>query len=196
MKILTRTLWLITLAIVGVVFVSCSGDLIEPPPLFGPSPPGVSPPGFFTDIEVKKNGFPFVASAWAYHYSDTPDSSSKLSIQFQTFTEEGFRRELCTMYHIPVRIGVYYVNDPNPNFLPVAGYGTLGSDGDVVEDSYELDISSSSWIVITHVDTMDNWVTGTFDLSFVIKTDREKINDKNPDWVRFSEGVFDLPIQY
>ncbi len=178
------------------MLASCSSDVIEPPPLFGPSPPGFSPPGFFTDIDVKKNGFPFVASAWAYHYLDTLDSSSMLMIEFQTFTEEGFRRELCTVYHLPVRIGVYYVNDPNPNFLPVASYGTLGSDGDVVEDFYELDVSSSSWIVITHADTMDNRVTGTFDLSFVIKTDREKVNHRNPDRVRFSEGVFDLPIQY
>ncbi|RLD17705.1 MAG: hypothetical protein DRI69_11755, partial [Bacteroidetes bacterium] len=173
MKILIRTVWIVSLAMAGAVFVSCSNDLIEPPPIFGPSPLGVSPPGFYTDIQAKKNGYPFVASGWSYHYSDTPDSSSLLMVQFHTFAEYGARRELCTVYNLPVRIGVYYVNDPDINshgVRPTAAYGTLTSDGDVVEDSYELDVSSSSWIVITHVDTLDNRVTGNFELSFVIRT--------------------------
>jgi hypothetical protein len=195
MKILIKILGLVTLAIVSAVFLSCSSDVVEPP-LFGPSPPGFSTPGFYTDIEAKKNGYPFVASGWSFQHSDTPDSSSVLKVEFNTFTENGARRESCTMYHIPVRIGVYYLNDPNPNFLPVASYGTLTSDGDVIEDIYDLDVSSSSWIVITHVDTIDNRVIGNFDLSFVIKTDREKVNHANPDRVRFSAGVFDLPINY
>ncbi|MCC7467077.1 MAG: hypothetical protein IT261_12445 [Saprospiraceae bacterium] len=121
--------------------------------------------------------------------------STKISLQFFTYTAQGFIRE---------RIGIgsalkvggegeyrfhtdIYTTPPESKVSP--SYSTWQSDGDVTEDSYRVDSTDVlNRLVITKIDLPNKRVEGTFHASFNIKEPR--INVINPKKVTFSEGRF------
>jgi len=73
-------------------------------------------------------------------------------------------------------------------------YTTWRSDGDVIEDRYDLDESASdNYFTLTKADWAKKRVEGTFTASFKIREPR--VNPLNPKYVKFSNSRFWANIQ-
>ena len=145
--------------------------------------------------EASKNGKKWKSSANAGVIKQLP---GYIYINFSTFSEDGSLREELSLYKIPIKIGLYEVKGKiiaDTIFKSVeAFYGTLRSDGDVDEDSYYLDEREKSSLEITRYDEITKTVTGKYKTYFSINP--PKINPKNPDKVRFTEGTFEVKITW
>jgi hypothetical protein len=122
--------------------------------------------------------------------------STKLSIIFFTYDQEGSRREsLSFAYFSKINTGIYRFSTAKTgiNNLPLGEvsttYGTWSSDGDVTEDYYLMDSTDQkNSLEITKIDLANKRVEGTFHASYNLQEPR--INPLNPKKVTFSVGHF------
>ena len=122
--------------------------------------------------------------------------STKLSIEFFTYTANGNRREsLGFSYFSKKNTGAYNFTTATTgiNNLPLGetftSYATWISDGDALDDYYRSDSTDlENRLVITKIDLANKRVEGTFHASYNIQEPRS--NPLNPKKVTFSEGRF------
>jgi hypothetical protein len=154
--------------------------------------PGVMKNGW---SEATKNGKKWKTSADAGLIKQLPDY---IAINFATFNEEGSLREELSLYKIPLKVGLYEVKGRITADTIVKSvesfYGTLRSDGDVDEDSYYLDENEKSTLEVVKYDETTKTISGKYKTYFTIKP--PKINPKNPDKVRFTDGTFEVKITW
>lgn len=147
----------------------------------------------FGRMDADKEGKAWVASSAAFYNEYNP---ALFGIIASTFTEGGFLRETLVFNKIPLKVGRYEVTKLNNDMFDGktgASYNTSEDDGDVSEDSYDVDESATdNYIEITLVDTIANMAKGNFTVSFNIVTSGGKRNPSNPDKVKFSNGTFDV----
>jgi hypothetical protein len=187
----TKTI--IALLIGASLFVSCQKDIEYPQgPIYEPGPQTL---GWSTS---EKNGLPFESSGFAIRPSGF--SEEIFTVDFRTYTDWGALRETIGVVGFEYRLGRYDVVE-NIDFNSIvnskqvtASYGTLSDDGDVLEDSYVIDERGDNWATITAIDTIDGEVVirGAYNLHFKFKNNRDKVNEANPDHVRFTDGVFEV----
>jgi len=120
--------------------------------------------------------------------------STQLNISFYTYTSDGSRRESISFGPFSKNnIGVYELSPFTTTGLPpnkvISSYGRWSSDGDVLEDTYQLDSTDlKNSFLITKIDLSNKRVDGTFHVSYNIREPR--FNPSNPKKVTFSAGRF------
>ena len=191
----TRTI--IALFFAASLFVGCQKEIEYPHgPIYEPGPQTF---GWSTS---EKNGLSFESSGYAIK---SPELGDELfAVHFVTYTDWGAQRELISMG--PFEYKLERKDDVVENITKddleqsiklkqvTASYGTLADDGDVLEDSYVIDERGDNWATITAIDTIDGEVVirGAYNLHFKFKNNRDKVNEANPDHVRFTDGVFEV----
>ncbi|HMQ48960.1 MAG TPA: hypothetical protein PKA00_15925 [Saprospiraceae bacterium] len=167
---------------------ACQKDKYEIP-IFEPGPMT------YGWAEAKKGNRDWLASAGAYWTGIEPNRFVALGIG--TETEEGFIRENLIFGGLLFKESYYPVVstlENSSNYVARVSYGIFDDDGDVLGDYYELDESKYNWISITAVDSLNNKISGSFQVSFKIATPGGKNNPRNPDKVTFSDGAFEVEI--
>ncbi len=120
--------------------------------------------------------------------------STKLILHFYTYTADGSRRESVGFGPLSKNgIGTYKLRINATNIvLPneaSSTYATWSSDGDVLEDYYQIDSTDiKNKLVITKLDLPNKRIEGTFHVSYNIEEPRWSA--RNPKKVTFSEGRF------
>jgi hypothetical protein len=155
--------------------------------------PGPMEHGMATATKINRE---WVASA----YGQEEDwSEGTVSVIMQTYSEEGFLREMLGFNEVPLKPGIYPLgtttqDDFNDGILG-ASYGTLTDDGDVTEDYYYIDVNSlDNKLEVVSVDTVLRKVSGTFTASFILNTPGGQVNPNNPPKMKFSDGMFEVNI--
>ena len=182
-----------------VIIAACKKEEPNPTePIIPPDPPIYVPifePGDTSYGVVYANKLTASWSANTYCKKSIFDST-KLSIEFYTYSSNGSRRE---------SLGFSYFSKNNPgsyifttastgiNNLPLGeiftSYATWISDGDALQDYYRIDSTNlKNRLVITKIDLANKRVEGTFHASYNIEEPRS--NPLNPKKVTFSEGRF------
>ena len=145
-------------------------------------------------LNACRNGKNWEASGTVYRYLGKVDT---FGLGGSTYTEEGSWREALGIGEVPLRVGKYTVskNPLSGGFFgkPVAGYSTMTSDGDVLEDIYLLDEDCNNYIKVTKLDTIANKVAGYFELHFVVQ--QPKKGEQNSEEVYFKNGTFEVDIR-
>lgn len=140
-----------------------------------------------------KNGKDWVASSSAQFHDN---NSSFFGIGASTFSKEGFLRESLVLNKIPLSTGYFKISGTTNNVFDGfvgAVYHTSEDDGDVSEDSYEVDENATNnFVEITLLDTIINKVEGNLEVSFKIATLGGKRNPNNPDKIKFSNCKFEV----
>lgn len=141
-------------------------------------------------LKGKKNGLKFEASA---HIQNHLDTASFFIIQFTTFSEEGFLRENIAFNKIPYRQQEYEVKGTvNLTYDGYVGtvYYRVNGDGHSSDGKYLMDESTQNTLTITEIDTVQNIVRGTFDVSYIrVEPDESDVYPLN---IHFSEGEFEV----
>jgi len=139
-----------------------------------------------------------LALSQAWH---TTDPEKYFDLQFNTYESEfGFHREnmylseisKSTIGNVKISGGHFDLDD---GFVG-ASFHTLTDDGDVCEDSYEVDESvSNNMLIISSIDSINNIYRGSFTVTFKIATIGGKMNPDNPDKITFKDASFWVKIQ-
>jgi hypothetical protein len=115
-------------------------------------------------------------------------------ISMYTYTEIAELREVFRFVDIKLNGSNKYklINlfntKPRPGYIR-ASYTTFTSDGDVIEDYYDLDSTATdNQMTITKLDLAAKRIEGLFTATYVIDTPAR--NDLNPPRVKFSNGRF------
>ena len=123
-----------------------------------------------------------------------------IAIGFITYSSNGAQRESFGFSFIP-----RFEDDKTYGLKKMTGstlvsgfvsptYTTWTSDGDVIDDSYDLDTTATdNFLKMQMIDNENKRVEGTFTATFNIREPR--INPANPKVVKFSEGKFWAVIQ-
>lgn len=106
-----------------------------------------------------------------------------------TVSKEGFAREALDLT-LPLTTGSIKLNRTLNSLAPYAHYGILGSDGHVLEASYDCD-TTLSFIKVIQLDTVKKVMSGEFELHY------NSFNPGNgyPKTTIFKNGKFDVKIE-
>ena len=144
----------------------------------------------------------WVASGLAQNQMEHPTSPDEyFGIQFNTYESVfGFQRENLFLSEIPKnKLGNYTISSGHFDFddeLIGATFYTVADDGDVLEDSYEVDESVlDNMLTISSIDSINNVYEGSFTVTFKIATIGGKMNPNNPDRMTFRDASFRVKIQ-
>ncbi len=137
----------------------------------------------------------WVASGIALRHDDKPNEF--IGITLGTVSEEGFRRESIVFYKIPIARGEYMIKGNSPIYdgFVSAHYAILADDGDLLEDSYVPSENLNNHLIITEIDTISNFLRGTFNVTFELVNPDERTNPQNPERITFSNGIFEVQIK-
>lgn len=175
---------------------ACKKEDPDPEPPTPTEPPIYVPifePGDTSMGAANANKLTAVWSGDTYCKKSFSDST-KLILNFYTYTSDGSRRESIGLAPFSkTNIGEYKLTPFTTNDLPankvIGSYARWSSDGDVLEDSYQLDSTDlKNRFVVTKIDLVNKRVEGLFHASYNIREPR--INPANPKKVTFSEGRF------
>ena len=109
--------------------------------------------------------------------------------------EEGRTRFESVIYNVPAKIGNYTVNKENISGSPYAPY-LFTMDADLSLDDYLLLEGEHNTISLTEINTAEQIVRGTFQLTFVRDTLLSAIKqDIFPDTIRLMDGIFETPYK-
>ncbi|TAK50393.1 MAG: hypothetical protein EPO28_00435 [Saprospiraceae bacterium] len=183
--------FIILISFIAIVISCKKEDTGFPIPIYQPGPMTY---GKATAVKATEN---WTASA----YGQEEDwSEGTVSVIAQTYSEEGFLREILSFQEVPKKIGKYNLSktiSPNDG-LVLASYGNIIDDGDVLGDYYNLDLNATdNFVEVTYIDTLERIIRGKFTATFVIDLTgayKEKIDPANPDKVKFWNGMFDVKI--
>lgn len=132
------------------------------------------------------------ASAAAYYI----ESDSLIRLDFVTYSEEGFLREVISIGLIPSKVGIYSIkNIPSDSTTLNSSYSIAIDGGDIPGSNYSVDETiPDNELIITNFDSLQNTFEGTFNLSFL----KNPVNFADiPDHfekVTFSNGRFEVQI--
>jgi len=154
--------------------------------------PGAQEFGFFTATKINQ-----LVEGSVFPTTDT--TNRNFDLLFNTFSEEGFRREEFVVQNIPFELGCYGITNRVPGWINLgytaSGYRTYGGQGRIedAEDSYGTNLvdRNINKIEIIEIDTLKRIVKGNFAVSFELN-DFETINDLNPIFLRFFNGEFEV----
>lgn len=122
--------------------------------------------------------------------------NEKLFISCNTYSNEGFHRELLLLFKIPLVEGMYNVErteEREENDKIGAKLITSIDDGDVTGDVYYIsELDSLSTISITKIEDKEIW--GTFNLTLFRDTTRAIQHPNVPDSLIFNNGEFHTKI--
>jgi len=174
------------------IAISCKKeDAGLPIPIYQPGPMTY---GKATAVKATEN---WTASAYAI-LEDW--SNGTISLNAETFSDDGFLRESLGFSEIPAEVGKYELGNFRPldDGIPGVGYCNIIDDGDVLGDCYVVDLTATdNFVEVTYVDTLERIIRGKFTATFVIDLTgayKEKIDPANPDKVKFWNGMFDVKI--
>ena len=133
----------------------------------------------------------WIASGFSTKYDD---GSCLYAIQLETFNEINFKRENMSFSDILLHPMEYELSDSSENGKIFVFYNTLGSDGDVLEDVYILNTTSTNTFLISKADTIDNIIEGEFTINYKIRNPNLKVNPNAPDNIKFSDVHFSIKL--
>lgn len=144
----------------------------------------------------KKNGVEFAASGMGITHSDKPEEY--FGLRFNTYSIEGDERESFSFNKIAYDTRIFTVSGAYDTIynglVGSGGYLRLYGDGDVLGEVYILDESQNNYLEVISFDTINNLITGKFDVSFIIDDSFPKVTSGTPDAVRFSEVEFEVSV--
>lgn len=109
--------------------------------------------------------------------------------------EEGRTRFESVIYNVPAKIGDYTVNKENIPGSPYSPY-LFTMDADLGLDDYLLLEGGNNTISLTEINSAEQIVRGTFQLTFVRDTLLSAIKkDIFPDTIRLTDGTFETPYE-
>ena len=176
-----------------MLVASCKKADPEPETPIEPPFVAIFEPGDTSKGAANANKLTAIWSADTYCKKSFSDST-KLIINFYTYTSDGSRRESVSFGPFSkTNIGVYQLTPFSTATLPankvIGSYGRWSSDGDVLEDTYEVDSTDlKNRFSITKIDLANKRIEGAFHVSYNIRAPR--INPANPQKVTFSAGRF------
>lgn len=134
----------------------------------------------------KKNGKYFEASSYAKNATDT-------SIGIHFYTVEGHDEVYREVFGVGVGnvqqlVGKHVIDNNNILF----SFKMLTSDGDVIDDRYDLDKSFDNFIEITSIDLDKKRIKGI--LQFRVNVRAPKRNPDNADFLQFKKLEFETTI--
>lgn len=132
-------------------------------------------------------------SNWKGQIKAFKQDNDNIFISMASFDDYGNRRESFTISNIPYRLvkseTFGTINDEFP-VLPLCIYRRVIDDGDVISETYYLDIEKSNFVELTKIDSNQNYVEGEFELFFDLFGD--KYMESAPDNVYFTNGSFNV----
>jgi hypothetical protein len=163
-----------------------------------PEPPEVYVPIYFPDdttmgaAYAKKLRADFKAQVFCYYNNFVKPRD--IIVRLHTYTQVGELRERFWFTGIKIdgnntyKLLRSFNAKPSPGYIQTS-YITLSSDGDVIEDYYDLDSTATdNQMTITKLDLAAKRIEGIFTATYVIDTPAR--NDLNPPRVKFSNGRF------
>jgi hypothetical protein len=143
-------------------------------------------------VTAQKNGLDYNASPFGGQQWGHDDF---LFIYFDTYSEEGFLRGQLFFSQIPYKLGKMTVKGPPANnFNGNVGtgyYGVIGH-GDEHDTTYNIDESADNTFEITYIDTVEQIIRGTFDVTYII--DEKYTPSVDPPKIHFSGGEFEVKL--
>ncbi len=145
-------------------------------------------------VTANKNG-----AKWKAYGSAAYEQKKRwLSINGTVYNQYGENRQSFYISKIPFKVGSYLMKVGTDHYTDdgflYSNFHTLGSDGDVLIDSYYLDDAKikDCIVKVEKVDSVTRRISGTFQVYLKIKT--PKLDKDNPDKLSFEKGVFDFII--
>lgn len=143
-------------------------------------------------VKAEKNGLEYNASAFILN----TQQEGFVGVLFHTYSEEGFLREEIAFDKIPLSVKTFQVlrdiDYKDDEFIEGFFFGII-SHGDVLDSEYKIDESKENTFAITHIDTVENVVRGSFDVWFI--EDDPYISIVDPSSLHFSEGEFEVGFE-
>ena len=190
------TMWVVMITITVLFFSGCDHD---PKPVY-----------YWGTASATLNGRPWLPAGWqvqpsaVYAENGGVDFDScglfVISLGIILVNERREIRESLGIRKVPPRVGRYLVTVPSScavDSTPGGSFFVLGSDGDVINDVYEVLPGSESWLEITAVGAEKIGVgkpeiSGRFQISFLVK--RNWRGNDYSDTLRFTNGTFHTKI--
>lgn len=148
----------------------------------------------WSEVKALKNGQIWKSNAFAHI---DKKKSGLIAIPAEVFNNHSELREVLIFDYVPFETGKYTllkrIKD-SQNIDIYAGYTTFSSDGDVVEDRYDVLEEENNFIEIETIDRADMKMSGTFRCTFVRDPNDHVDNPSLPDTIRFDDGGFILKI--
>jgi hypothetical protein len=159
-----------------------------------------SDPNYFGNASMALNGKNWVSSkVRCVVLKNNTCNPNFLSLSFEVFSSDGFRRESFGFGHIFKELKTYYLaptdfsNLSCKDSLPSCTYYTIGADGDVVLDVYNTLPNSGSFIRIDKFNNDTKELEGIFSVDLLVHT---KYNTNSPDTLRVRNGKFYTKILF
>lgn len=128
-----------------------------------------------------------------------PCQNEYYMISIDLYNNNAFHRESFDFVKVPFTKGKHNITDFNFQCVvdePVAygSFWTLGNDGDVSQDNYDVLETEDNYIVIDFYNTNTQEVKGSFQVTFVINRRSANNPSSLPDTLRFTNGIFHTKI--
>ena len=124
--------------------------------------------------------------------------TSRFSIVFDTYSDEGFWRESLGIGGILPIIGKqeFDLYDGNDSSITSSSYGTWIDDGDVGGDYYILDTTSLlNFVEIIKYNSQKSEIEGIFHSSLILENEGNQTPGEAPEKLVFSEGLFKVKVE-
>lgn len=186
-----------------LLWASCKNDL--PPSIPQPPAPPVEEVEVFAPCNLSESGEASaikISAEWkatAKCRKGNVPGDKYWIIEFFTCSEYNEFREYLFFSGIPDSNPVYHYKLHSDAYVLKVGtvfsnYVRVTSDGDVLDDYYNLDTTAlDNYFIIDTWDTINKQVEGRFRVSYVVR--QPQINPDNPEKVKFWKGTFKLPLR-
>ena len=115
---------------------------------------------------------------------------------FYLKNKNGYDRMVIGFINIRTELGTYSLTNQAEykEFSYGASLLTAAADGDVIEDTYVLK-SETNTITVESYNDDTGTITGTFDITFHINENYEKVNPSNPDIFTLKDAYFEVYLK-
>jgi hypothetical protein len=159
-----------------------------------------SDPYYFGTASMTLNGKNWYSSkVRCVALKTSPCNPDFLNLDFEVYNNQGFLREALGFRNIFKELKTYYLSPTDfsdlscKDSLPKCTYYTIGADGDVVLDAYNIQPNSGSFIRMDKFNSDTKELEGIFSLDLLIDS---RYNPNAPDTLRVRNGKFYTKILY
>lgn len=141
-----------------------------------------------TTATALKNGKAWIAKSSVRRAID----NDLFVFEFDVFNSNNERRQSLYFLNIGMQLGIFSLTpfrEHISNQIPICGFSTLSSDGDVLDQIYRV-IENTSTIEILSISSDNKRITGKFDVTLERDTSNQNPNNAHPDILTFKDGFF------